>query len=394
MNDISEQRPDFFEGEYLAAADLEQLVIYLRDQSARHALGGHAWGIVAGLQLVEQTSPAGGLDVYLLPGYAVDGYGRAVIVLNPLRLTPDIFNGQPTGPVELWLRYDQGSTKGTRPGFEVCNAGDSYTRVAESYALAAGPFATLDAQSGITVAGEVVDDPRTAPRLFDDNGPIACDGSVPFQDLPLADETKSHWLIPLGWVGWQAGSPGQLLALSDDERVYSRRLRRYLGVVAESILAADGLIRLRRRTADLPVGQTVNQALIDGVCATEDVADPRTTSTSPCATARRRSTSWCGSKAGCASPTTRASSAGGWRCATPPAPTTCPKTSRGSVPLFLQRTDNDKNADLRDPDRHLQDRHQSAAGQAGGRSDRRSHRPVQGAALRQGGHQGRHSRQR
>ena len=64
MNDISEQRPDFFEGEILSASDLEQLVVYLRDQSARHALGAHTWGIVAGLQLLEQTSPSGALDVY------------------------------------------------------------------------------------------------------------------------------------------------------------------------------------------------------------------------------------------------------------------------------------------------------------------------------------------
>ncbi|HEX4458719.1 MAG TPA: hypothetical protein VIA18_12170 [Polyangia bacterium] len=272
MNDISEQRPDFYEGEYLAAADLEQLVIYLRDQGARHALGGHSWGIVAGLQLVEQSSPTGDLDVYLLPGYAVDGYGRSIVVINPVRLTPDLFAGQATGAVELWLRYDQGATQGTRPGFQVCSGSDSYSRIAESYVLMAGTLSTVQAQSGITVAGEAVDDPRTAPRLFDDTGPIACDGSVPYQDLPLADEEKSQWWIPLGWVGWQNGSPAQLVALTDAQRTYSRRLRRYLGVVAENILAADGLIRLRRRTMALPAGQTVDQTLVDNVCSADDLA--------------------------------------------------------------------------------------------------------------------------
>jgi hypothetical protein len=271
MNDIAEQRPDFFEGEYLGADDLQQLVVYMRDQSARHALGGHAWGIAAGLDLVEQPSPSGGgaVDVYLLPGYAIDGYGRSVVVVNPLRLTVDLLSGQPTGSVQVWLRYDQGGTKGVRPGFEVCAASDAYARVAESYALEVGVLALTQQQSGISVAGTAVPDAREAPRLFDDNGPIACDASVPYQDLPLADE-KSRWLIPLGLVGWKPGSPGTLTPLSDSERLRSRRLRRYLGVVAENVLAADGLIRLRKRTTPFQP----SPATTDDICGADDLANP------------------------------------------------------------------------------------------------------------------------
>src|SRR5882757_5729407 len=112
MNDIAEERPNYFEGEYLGADDLQQLVVYARDQSQRHALGGHVWGIASGLDLVEQSPPSGGTDVYLMPGYAIDGYGRAVVVINPLRLTVDRFTGLSSGPQPLWLRYDQSGTKG------------------------------------------------------------------------------------------------------------------------------------------------------------------------------------------------------------------------------------------------------------------------------------------
>jgi hypothetical protein len=273
MNDISEERPEFFEGEYLSAADLEQIVIYLRNQSARHNLGAHVWGIATGLQLVEQETSSGSVDVYLLPGYAIDGYGRPVVVLNPLRLSVNDFNGQPSGPVQVWIRYDQGTTNAVRPGFEVCNAGDAYTRIAESFALVVGNKSTTDAQSGISVSGETVDDARTAPRVFDDNGPIQCDGSVPYQDLPLADE-GSQWLIPLGQVGWLAGTPGKFQALSsDNEKLYSRRLRRYLGVVAEDVYAADGVIRLRRRAVEVPEGETVDQEFVDTFCAGGSLSD-------------------------------------------------------------------------------------------------------------------------
>lgn len=275
MNDIAEQRPDFFEGEYLGADDLQQLVIYLRDQSARHALGGHAWGIAAGLDLVEQPAPSGtGVDVYLLPGHAVDGYGRAVVVINPVRLTVDLFAGLPSGSVPLWLRYDEAGTRGVRPGFEVCAASDAYARIAESYVLEAGVLALSKRQSGISVAGEPVADAREALRVFDDSGAIACDGSVPYQDLPLGDE-KLRWLIPLGLVGWTAGTPGTLVKLGDAERLRSRRQRRYLGVIAENVLAADGLIRLRRRTTPVVNDPATGLPVAtEDLCAADDVAAP------------------------------------------------------------------------------------------------------------------------
>ena len=269
MNDIAEQRPTFFEGEYLGADDLQQIVVYVRDQMARHALGGHSWGIAAGLDLVEQPAPSGGIDVYLLPGYAVDGYGRAVIVVNPLRLTVDLFAGLVSGPIPVWIRYDEGGTKGVRPGFETCTAADAYARVAESFALKAGYLQAISQrQSGISVAGETVDDAREAARVFNDKGPIICDAAVPYQDLPLDDQSK-QWFIPLGLVGWTSGVPGSLRALTDDERMLARRQRRYLGVVAESVLAADGLIRLRHRGTPWQSGKTTDQ-----LCGPDDVADP------------------------------------------------------------------------------------------------------------------------
>jgi hypothetical protein len=258
VNDIAEQRPSFFEGEYLSASDLEQLVIYLRDQSARHLLGGHTWGIVAGLQLLEQPLSGGGVDMFLLPGYAIDGYGRPIVVVNPVRLGVDRFNGQPSGPVQVWLRYDEGQTNATRPGFQVCcNGGDAYSRVAESYEYEVGFKSLASQQSGISVGGETVDDARTALRVFNDAGQVVCDASIPYQDLPLTDDTKSHWLISLGEVGWQAGTPGQFMSLTDAgdptgaKVIHSRRLRSYAGVVAEDVYASDNLIRFRRRTTDV-----------------------------------------------------------------------------------------------------------------------------------------------
>ncbi len=80
MPDNQNQRPLFFEGQYLGAEDLTAAVAYARTQQARHALGAHTWGIAAGLQLTEKDSPAGGgqVDTYIQPGYAWDGWSLPV----------------------------------------------------------------------------------------------------------------------------------------------------------------------------------------------------------------------------------------------------------------------------------------------------------------------------
>ena len=77
------ERPRFYEGQYLGAADLSAGLDYGRVQTARHALGAHTWGIAIGLDLVERSLPSGGVDVSIMPGVAWDGYARPVVVLAP-----------------------------------------------------------------------------------------------------------------------------------------------------------------------------------------------------------------------------------------------------------------------------------------------------------------------
>ena len=112
-------RPDFYEGQYLGAEDLDAAVDFHRIQQARHTLGAHTWGIGCGLELRERVLPAGGVDVSVLPGIAWDGLGRAIVVLTPARLTPDKFaNFQADTPpegllVKVWIRYAE--TPSRRP---------------------------------------------------------------------------------------------------------------------------------------------------------------------------------------------------------------------------------------------------------------------------------------
>lgn len=258
-----DQRPSYYEGQYLEAADLDAAVLYGRVQAARHALGAHTWGIALGLELVERALPDGTVDVSLTPGIAWDGYGRAVVVTAPTRLTVDPFSAsQADTPddgalVKVWLRYAETATRPPAPGFETC-LGEAYARVAEGFAIVVGE-PKAGAHGTVSVAGRDLD-PGEALRRFDASAPPLYDASVPFQRFPEAD-APPRWLIPIGMVRWfkQGTQPGAFLPRDDSgggdgaqprDSDAIRAFRRYLGAVGESFQAADGIIRLRDRGSD------------------------------------------------------------------------------------------------------------------------------------------------
>src|SRR5689334_11574979 len=87
------QRPQYYEGQYLGADDLAAIVRFARTSDARFALGAHTWGIGMGLEIVERPLPGGDVEMTLTPGFAIDGVGRQLVALAPAKLTPDLFDG-------------------------------------------------------------------------------------------------------------------------------------------------------------------------------------------------------------------------------------------------------------------------------------------------------------
>src|SRR5260370_1044288 len=113
-------RLHYFERQYLGAADLEDQQTYLRDMRRRHNLGHHTWGIVTGLDLVEV--PVAGdptaVDVYIQPGMAIDGFGREIIVVAPVKLDPAKFASfSGVGPHDVFISYDQVQAQQPSAGF-------------------------------------------------------------------------------------------------------------------------------------------------------------------------------------------------------------------------------------------------------------------------------------
>ena len=250
-----EQRPLFYEHQYLEAADLAAVVGYSRAQLARTQLGGHRWGIALGLDLREVPGPNNTLDVFVQPGYAWDGFGRPIVVSEPHKIAGSLFAsidgefvpGNPPRLVDVWLAYREAPTKGPRPGFEECEDGPAYARVIESFRVEVGSRTTFASQRDpIEIAGRSMDATQ-ALQTFDPAAPELTDASVPHQAFPVEGEAVT-WLVRIGVVSWEPGAPGKFVPRDQTALDRHERSREYCGVVASSIEANGGHVRVHDRS--------------------------------------------------------------------------------------------------------------------------------------------------
>ncbi|MEI6067221.1 MAG: hypothetical protein WCP96_07770 [Methylococcaceae bacterium] len=264
MSNNQSQRPIFYEDQYLGADDINAVIGYCRTQQARHDLGAHIWGIAAGLQITEKDSPSGGgqVDVFIQPGYAWDGFGRPIIVLTPYKISAGLFQSIPFDSgntngvlVKIWLRYEELSLNPPPTGFGNCSTGDQFSRVQETYRIEIGDLNHTDQQDFVSVAGYSLDAQGVLQKLnpiaSPDSPIVLYDESVPYQEFPQ-DNPKEKWLIPLGSVRWQPNAnpslAGNFLSRGKEDKAKSASQRVYIGVVAGSVQAAEGVIRMRDRT--------------------------------------------------------------------------------------------------------------------------------------------------
>src|SRR5260370_8097136 len=263
MGVTQDERPQFYQGQYLGPEDLTAAVDYSRIQHARHILGAHSWGIASGLELIEKPSPAGNnqADVFLGPGYAWDGFGRPIVVLAPYRIPAQLFQnivfdqtidgGNPPGRlVKVWLRYRESTTQPPLAGFAVCDGADQNSRMQEPFQVEVGerPNAS-DQRDPLSIAGRQMD-ALEALKNFDSDAPSVYDLSIPHQTLP-EDNAAAFWLVPLGYVRWLP-NPNPTMAGSfqqkrDQDKAASHSLRQYIGVIAGNLLTADKNVRVRNR---------------------------------------------------------------------------------------------------------------------------------------------------
>ena len=269
-----DERPRFYPGQFLSAADLGQVIDYLRGADARHALGAHTWGIALGLHLIERPAPGAPnrVEVLLQPGAAWDGFGRVIAVGWPQRLPETQFEGiaynaavddplNPGGPkgrlVRVWLAYDELGTRTPPYGFENCSDDPANARVRETFQFVIGEQPNLLDRRAPVRIGDAIVDAANALTEFDSAATTLWDASVPHQTFPASGKPP-RWLIPIGFVRWIArdGALGYFargdLDPADNVALRTRAFRETLGVVAEELLGPAGNVVIRAR-GDNPV---------------------------------------------------------------------------------------------------------------------------------------------
>jgi hypothetical protein len=93
-------RVNYFDRQFIRLSELSDEQAYHQQLHRRHNLSHHSWGIVVGLDLVLQD----GTPV-VLPGLAVDGYGRELLLLGRGVFGRETFDRLGTNRIDLWLEY-------------------------------------------------------------------------------------------------------------------------------------------------------------------------------------------------------------------------------------------------------------------------------------------------
>jgi hypothetical protein len=125
----------YYDGEFLRAFDFGDEQTYHLEMRRRLNRYLHLYGIAQGLNLV---NPTGSMDVTIMPGLAIDAYGREVYVFAPYTMgESDVTTNRITaaGTYDVWLRYQK--SPGTPPssGYGNCNQANQYTRWVESFSV-------------------------------------------------------------------------------------------------------------------------------------------------------------------------------------------------------------------------------------------------------------------
>jgi hypothetical protein len=113
-------RVRYFTQQFLRTQDFTDEQAYHLAMLQRHNIGLHAWGIVEGLKLVSDAD-----SVEVEPGFAIDGYGRSVVLSEPLPLPTTAFIDKDCDELEVWLQYGKQEADPPPAGYGRAGSGPS-----------------------------------------------------------------------------------------------------------------------------------------------------------------------------------------------------------------------------------------------------------------------------
>ena len=285
------KRLNFYEGQYLGFKDFLAWDKYHVEMRRRHNIAHHTWGVVTGLELnIEKAKDGSGqFNAFVNPGFAIDGFGREIILLRPHKVEKKCFLKYPPPPpdtnlfVEVWIAYEEKEDVQTEKCFTRCVEDENYTRIKEDYRIHVGE--SSEYHDPIIVSDEVKEPPK-----------IPHDESVPYQELP--DSKDGRWLVCLGALRWggkdfvpepeevpkpeevKPGDSDEVKAekaekaqkfekYEEEKKKYFEGMpecRQYAGNVTSEVLALGGKLTIKDRNLESPleVGKEGVAATLEG----------------------------------------------------------------------------------------------------------------------------------
>jgi hypothetical protein len=201
-------RVHFYSGQFLRLQEFTDEQGYHLAMRRRHNVAHHTWGIVRGLELSREND-----EFVLLPGFAVDGFGRELVVPYKQVIPGSAFDDKAKDRLDVYLLYGRRGSDRVPPGYGGCRetADDAaYYRWSEEPSLQTR-------------------DPDTPPAQPD---------ADPTSDPP--DEPEREWPVLLGQIQRTRASVDQPYTYAIDPSE-----RRYAGLVAERIVGPSGLVEVR-----------------------------------------------------------------------------------------------------------------------------------------------------
>jgi hypothetical protein len=250
------ERLNYYERQFLGAADFKAQQDYHRDMRRRHNTGHHTWGILTGLQLVERPREGdnSAVDIFILAGMATDGFGREILLLHEEKLDPALFDSFANlFHREVWIAFNEELTRRPATGYETCDEAKQFGRLSETFRIVVDPVAPT--HDSIIVAGK----PASTPPASPGSPEIPIDESVPYQELP-DDEDAPLWLVRLGSVNWDGVNRKFIPAVPAERLVEGRR---FVGIVAAEVLAPADSLRIMPRASTVDP-DAADFAVVDG----------------------------------------------------------------------------------------------------------------------------------
>jgi hypothetical protein len=271
------ERLNYYEGEFLGAADFEAEQEYQRDMRRRHNIGQHTWGIVGGLDIAQipngVTTPVTEVDAYIQPGMAVDGFGREIVVLSKTQLTLDLFApfynpqvGAAPQNFNVWISYAEAMLNPPTDACTAANTPNAFGRVQETFALSITQSNVDPTDDSIVVDSTTMSvpiPPSSYPPPSPQPGVIVLpyDDSVPYQEFET-DDSNLSWYIFLGQVSYDPNNQ-VLVPIAPAAAAAGRQ---FVGSVASILYAPAAALTIKDRftPSPLPSGSNGVAVTVEG----------------------------------------------------------------------------------------------------------------------------------